>query len=133
MPPQLNGDGNGHGIDAPALMLMEISAELSALMMEYLDRGPTHTRTYIRDNLIVCLMDDTMTKAEHAIVDPGDLRKAAERRRTEGFTEAAVAIVERVTGRRPISFMSGHDLEADVVAHVFLLDGAEPWDERLHR
>lgn len=109
-------------IDAATAAKMAISAEMSALMTEYLGRGPAETETAIIDDLVVCSMHDTMTKAERSVAGKGDDRLFAPLRRTDAFAKAAVAIVERVTGRHAVSFMSGHDLVDDTVVHVFVMD-----------
>jgi uncharacterized protein YbcI len=37
-------------------------------MSEYTGRGPTKARTYINDNLITVLLQDTLTKDERSLV-----------------------------------------------------------------
>ncbi len=66
------GDGN---------VTMAISREMVALMKDYFGRGPTKARTYMRDNLIVVIMEDTMTKAELTLVRSGNIREVRDLRR----------------------------------------------------
>jgi uncharacterized protein YbcI len=107
---------------------MEISREMVALVKDYLGRGPTRARTYIRDNLVVCLMQDTMTRAEHSLAR--EQRQDAVRQVRRLFQDTlrgeATAIVERITGRKVISFLSDHDIDPDFAAEVFVL---EPVDD----
>jgi uncharacterized protein YbcI len=103
---------------------MEISRDMVALMKDYLGRGPTRARTYIRDNLVVCVMQDTMTRAEKSLASKQRQEAVREVRRLfqETLREDATAIVERVTGRRVVSFMSDHDISKDVSAEIFVLE-----------
>jgi uncharacterized protein YbcI len=103
---------------------MAISREMVALMKEYLGRGPTHARTYIRDNLVVCVMHDTMTKAEHSLADTEKHSVVREIRRLfqETLRERAIDIIERNLGRKVISFMSDHDISTDHAAEIFVLE-----------
>ena len=48
-----------------------ISNAIVHLHREYLGRGPTKARTSIRDDTIVVVMTDTLTKAEHSLVADG--------------------------------------------------------------
>jgi uncharacterized protein YbcI len=75
---------------------------------EYTGRGPTRARTTIRDNVIVCITEDNMTKAERRLTQEG---------------EAALVVTVR---RRFQSTMRDDlvDAGADVAAEVFVLDGS---------
>ena len=103
---------------------MEISREMVALMKDYLGRGPTRARTYIRDNLVVCVMQDTMTRAEKSLAREERQEAVRQVRRLfqDTLREDATAIVERVTGRRVVSFMSDHDIDPDFAAEIFVLE-----------
>lgn len=102
---------------------MAISREMVALMKDYFGRGPAKARTYIRDNLIVVIMEDTMTKAEITLVDSGNIREVRDLRRLfqETLRDGAVELVERLSGRTVAAFMSDHDTEKDVAAEIFVM------------
>ena len=108
---------------------MDISREMVSLMKDYLGRGPTNARTYIRDNLIVVIMRDTMTKAESTLASRGEQDAVRTTRRLfqETMREDASAVIERLTGRKVVSFMSDHDIGKDVAAEIFVLE-ADPTD-----
>jgi uncharacterized protein YbcI len=48
-----------------------ISNAIVRITSEYIGRGPTKARTSIRDEMIVVLMQDTLTKAEKTLLDAG--------------------------------------------------------------
>jgi uncharacterized protein YbcI len=102
-----------------------ISRHVVRLFAEYTGRGPTKARTSIRDNVIVCLTEETMTKAERRLVQEGENELVVTIRRKFQTTmrDDLVGGIELLTGRKVLSFMSDHDANHDCAAEVFLLDG----------
>jgi uncharacterized protein YbcI len=102
-----------------------ISRHVVRLFAEYTGRGPTKARTTIRDNVIVCVTEDTMTKAERRLVQEGeeDLVVSVRRRFQTTMRDDLVGGIELLTGCKVRSFMSDHDADNDCAAEVFLLDG----------
>src|SRR3954470_15749274 len=106
-----------------------LSADISRLVVrlfaEYTGRGPTKARTTIRDDTVICVTQDTMTKAERRLVAEGetDLVVTIRRKFQTTMREDLVGGVELLTGRKVLSFMSDQDGEADYAAEVFILDG----------
>ena len=45
---------------------------MAALFQEMVGRGPRRTRTYSEENLVVILLEDTMTKAERMLAEEAD-------------------------------------------------------------
>jgi uncharacterized protein YbcI len=106
---------------------MAISREMVGLMKDYLGRGPTRARTYVRDNVIVVVLQDTMTKAERKLVQDGKPDAVRDVRRVfqETLRHETSEAVERLTGRKVISFLSDHDVQTDMAAEIFLLEPSE--------
>ena len=106
-----------------------LSADISRLVVrlvaDYSGRGPTKARTTIRDDTIICVTQDNMTKGEHRLVDKGetDLVVTIRRKYQSTMREDLVGGIELLTGRKVLSFMSDHDADHDYAAEVFILDG----------
>src|SRR4051812_18528380 len=86
----------------------DISREIVRLHAEYYGRGPTRARTYIVDDLVVCVLEETFTRAERTLIDHGE-REAIEqirRRFQQRMSDAFVEVVERATGRSVRVFLS---------------------------
>ncbi|MDQ6744424.1 MAG: DUF2294 domain-containing protein [Actinomycetota bacterium] len=49
-------------------------------MRDYTGRGPTRARTTIRDNIVVVMLEQTLTKAEQSLVAKGRSEKVLEMR-----------------------------------------------------
>jgi uncharacterized protein YbcI len=100
-----------------------ISNAMVQLLHEYTGRGPTSARTTISDDLVVCLLADTLTKSERRLVDAGEERLVLEERSTfqRLMRDDAVAVVERLTGRTVAAFMSNNHLDPDMAVETFVL------------
>jgi uncharacterized protein YbcI len=100
-----------------------ISNAMVQLLHEYTGRGPTRARTTIADDLIVCLLADTLTKSERKLVDAGEERLVLEQRSTfqRLMRDQAVAAVEGVSGRTVTAFMSNNHIDPDFAVETFVL------------
>jgi uncharacterized protein YbcI len=100
-----------------------ISDEIVGLLHRYTGRGPTEARTYVHDNLIVCLLGDSLTKAERSLVTGGhyasvlDTRHLFQRTMRADLTE----VVERLSGRTVIAFMSQNHIDPNFGLEAFVL------------
>jgi uncharacterized protein YbcI len=109
----------------------ELSAALSnaivALMAEYTGRGATQSRTFVNENLITCIMHDSLTKGERSLVTDGKEDAVLEMRRVYQATmrPELIAIVERLTGRKVAAFMSANHVDPDVAVETFVLELSE--------
>ena len=105
-----------------------LSNAIVALMAEYTGRGATQSRTYVHENLIVCVMHDQLTKGERRLVADGKMDFVINMRRAyqDTMREELTAIVERLTGRKVAAFMSDHHIDPDVAVETFVLELREP-------
>jgi uncharacterized protein YbcI len=104
---------------------MEISNLVVRLFAEYTGRGPTKARTVIREDVVVCITHNTLTKGERRLVEEGEGEMVVSVRRKFQTTmrDDLVSGVELLTARKVLSFLSDHDAENDYAAEVFVLDG----------
>ena len=106
----------------------EISRAMVSLYKEYMGRGPTQTKTTITDDLVICVLNDNMTKAEKMLAEEGDnVDFVSEIRRAfQGvLAEKAKQVVAAATGREVISFLSDHDTTNDIAVEMFILRSDE--------
>ena len=101
----------------------DISRALAALYKECVGRGPTRVRTYVETELVVTLFRGTMTTAEHTLAGEEEQETVRELRRIlqERFRPEASDVVERLTGRKVLAFLSDHDVDPDYAIEVFVL------------
>ena len=109
----------------PGSLAAAISNLIVRLFAEYTGRGPTKARTSIRDDVIVCITQDNLTKGERRLTEEGEGGTVVSIRRKFQTTmcDDLVAGVEVLTNRKVVSFLSDHDADHDYAAEVFVLDG----------
>ena len=113
------------GREEHARVLMGVSNAMVRLYKEQFGRGPTATRTrWCGDDLIVVVLEETLTQAERNMVKMGehqrlrDLRMFFQYASVREFCEP----IEEFTGRKVRSFLSGTDTEVDGLStEVFVL------------
>jgi uncharacterized protein YbcI len=107
--------------------LTAISNAVVQIVREYTGRGPTQARASIRDNVVIVLMQETLLKAEHSLINDDKSALVVEMRRSfqQTMREELSTAVEGLTGRKVIAFMSDSHLEPDYSAEVFVLAPAE--------
>ncbi len=62
-------------------LLSEITNRIVALTREHYGRGPIKTKTYVLDNLIVCVLSDGFTAIERTMMNGGEAERVLEMRR----------------------------------------------------
>ena len=100
-----------------------ISKEIVRLQSEYYGKGPTRAKTYIVDDLVVVVLEESFTRAEKTLVERGE-REAIQqirRRFQQQMADSFISIVEQATGRRVRTFLSETDVGQDVSVETFLL------------
>lgn len=93
------------------------------MFSEYTGRGPTRARTYVQDDLISVVVQDTLTKGERTLVGDGKAEIVLRMRREFQDTMRGdlVAGVEELTGREVIAFFSANHIDPDAALETFLL------------
>ena len=109
----------------PGSLAAAVSRHVVRLFAEYTGRGPTRARTIIRENVVLCVTQDGMTKAERRLTQEGesDLVVTIRRQFQTTMRDDLVGGMEVLTGRKVVSFLSDHNAETDHAAEIFILDG----------
>ena len=101
-----------------------IANEIGRLVADFTGRGAPRSRAFIDQDVVVCLLEDGATKAEVNLVAAG--RAELARRGRDALQRAMeaelVAAVERLTGRKVRSFLSGVSTSAESSVEVFVLE-----------
>jgi uncharacterized protein YbcI len=105
-------------------LLTAISNRIVGILREHYGRGPMRAKTYVLDDLIVCVLRDGFTAIEKTMIDTGNPERVVEMRhefqQTMGmpFREA----IEELTGSRVVASLSQAHVEPDITLEVFFLD-----------
>ena len=84
-------------------------------------------RTYANDELVMCVLRDTLTPAEKSQLVEGRASSVHETRLRvqEAMREELVAGVERLTGRKVVDLITVHDLDPGSAFETFVFDARE--------
>jgi uncharacterized protein YbcI len=106
-------------------LYVTISNAIVGLLREYTGRGPMKARTTLRDNLVVVLLEQTLTKGEKVLVEKGRGENVLALRHEyqEAMREEASAKIAEITGRKVLAMMSANHLDPDLGVELFVLDG----------
>jgi uncharacterized protein YbcI len=115
--------GDDHHADDDGRLGAAISDAMVAIVRDAVGRGPKRARTFIHDDVIVCLPHETMTPLERTlhrqnrdetVQDVRDVLHAA-------MAPKAQEHVEQLTGRAVLATLADHHSDPDTGVLVFLL------------
>jgi uncharacterized protein YbcI len=104
-------------------MRATISNEIVRLQAEYYGKGPTRAKTYIVEDLVVVVLQESFTRAEKTLAERGEkdaiehIRRRFQQQMADDFT----SVVEQATGRKVRVFLSETNVDQDVSVETFLL------------
>lgn len=101
----------------------EISRAVVAIYKEYIGRGSTLARTTITDDMVVCVLHDSLTTAERTLIasdGPETVRKL--RRKFQDAMQTDIrAAVEKAMDRETGAMLSDHITDPDVAVELVML------------
>jgi uncharacterized protein YbcI len=102
-----------------------ISNAIVRCMRDYTGRGPMKARTTIRDNVVLVMLEQTLTKGERVLVKKGRDENVLALRHEyqEAMREESSDKIAELTGRKVIAMMSANNLDPDLAAEIYVLDG----------
>jgi uncharacterized protein YbcI len=100
-----------------------ISDGIVALLKANYGRGPEQARTYLTDDLVVCLLRGGFTPVEQTLLEGGHGEDVIRQRMAfqDVMRDRFAHVVEEATGRRVVGFMSGNQQDPDMICEVFVL------------
>jgi uncharacterized protein YbcI len=107
-------------------LLAEITSRIVSLVREHYGRGPIKAKTYVLDNLVVCVLTDSgFTAIERTMMGGGEPERVLEMRRDfQRMMKLRYSdMIEQLTGRNVLAFLSQAHVEPDLTIEIFLMDG----------
>ena len=128
-------DGSSRRGSTGGQLAAAISTAVVHLFSEHTGRGPTKARTTVDGDVVLVVLEDSMTKAERTLVRAGKEEQVLDFRRAfqDSMSEDLIAVVERLTGRKVQTFMSANHTDPDAAAEIFLMDHDVDVAEALQR
>jgi uncharacterized protein YbcI len=105
-------------------LLSAISTEIVGMLREHYGRGPMKAKTYVLDDLIVCVLRNGHTPLEESMMEGGEsdgvlsMRRDFQRLMGEKYKD----VIERLTGRKVVAFLSQTHMDPDITMEIFFVD-----------
>jgi uncharacterized protein YbcI len=105
-----------------------ISEAVVRLMAQNTGRGPTKARTTIDGDLIVVVLQNSLTPGERYLADENRGEQVLDMRRAyqDAMRTDCIAAIEDLTSRTVAAFMSANHIDPDLAAEVFILNPQSP-------
>jgi uncharacterized protein YbcI len=109
-----------------------VSTAVVQLVRAYTGRGPMKARTTICDNVVVVMLEQTLTKGEQILVQKGRGENVLALRHEyqEAMRTESCEKIAQLTGRSVTAMMSANHLDPDLAAEIYVLDGPPVQAER---
>ena len=100
-----------------------ISNGVVGTISEYTGRGPTKVRTTLSGDWVFVTLEDSLTKGERKLAEIG--REDSVRRTRHDYQVAMTrdlsSLIEELTGREVLAFMSANHVDPDYAVEAFAL------------
>jgi uncharacterized protein YbcI len=111
------------GVRTHGDVLTAISDGMVALLKEFYGHGPTRTKSYYVDDIVMCVLRGGFSRVEQTLLDGGRGTAVIQQRMEfqELMRRRFEEVIEDATGRSVIGFMSGNQQHPDMMCEVFIL------------
>jgi uncharacterized protein YbcI len=101
-----------------------VSETVVRLVAQTTGRGPTKARTTIDRDVIVVVLQDSLTSGERYLADSDRAEQVLAMRRAyqAAMSSDCKVAIEDLTGRTVMAFMSANHIDPDLAAEVFILE-----------
>lgn len=105
-------------------LLSTISTEIVGMLREHYGRGPMKAKTYVLDDLIVCVLRNGHTPIEATMLESGEPQRVLDMRRDFQRVMGLKykSMIERLTGRNVVAFLSQTHVDPDITMEIFFVD-----------
>ena len=105
-------------------LLSAISTKIVAMLREHYGRGPMKAKTYVLDDLIVCVLRNGHTPIEQTMMAEGEPDKVLAMRRDfqRMMGLRYKEMIETLTGRTVVAFLSQTHVDPDITMEIFFVD-----------
>mgnify|MGYP001047239332 CR=1 FL=1 len=113
-----------HGELRGGELLTAVSNAMVGLLRQHYGRGPMKAKSYVVDDILMCVMRDGLTAADETLIASGRADRVLETRREfqEAMRDRYRETVESLTGSKVVAVMSAVHLAPDVLVELFVLD-----------
>lgn len=116
------GEGEQHSEGES--LLMRISTEMVRAQKKFFGKGPTQAKSYFLDDMLIIVMKGGLTTAEKTMLEFGEEDQVREFRQIfeNEMTGRLSDMIERLTGRKVLTYQSQIMFSPDRVVEMFVFD-----------
>lgn len=105
-------------------MLAEVTNAIVSLHRQHYGKGPTRSKSFLLDDVLVCVMRDVLTTVERTLVEAGEHTKVRDTRFAfqDAMRERFAEAVEGIVGRKVLGVTSQVLVTQDIAVEMFLLE-----------
>ena len=114
----------GHETHALGPTLAEVTNAIVRLHSTHYGKGPTRSKSYLIDDVLMCVMRDVFTTVERTLIESGDGDKVRETRLAfhDAMSGRLTEAIARTLGRKVVGCTTQVLLDQDVAIEVFVLE-----------
>ena len=104
-------------------LLAEVTNAIVRLHRTHYGKGPTRSKSYLMDDVLICVMRDVLTTVERTLVEAGEAERVRGTRLAfhDAMQDAFKAAVEQVFGRSILGYTSQVLVEEALAVELFVL------------
>jgi uncharacterized protein YbcI len=113
-----------HSTQGP--QLAAVTNAVVQLHREHYGKGPTRSKSYFLDDMLICVMRDVFTTVERTLINQGEADIVRDTRLAfqEAMSERFIAGIEEILGRRVLGFTTQVLVDEDIAIELFALEPA---------
>ncbi len=113
-------------------LLARISNEMVRAQKQFFGKGPTEAKSYMLDDFLLIVMRGGLTTAEKTMLEFGNPEQVRQFRQLfqNEMRERLTEMVERLTGRKVVTYQSQIMFDPDLVVEMFVFDAAGDANDR---
>jgi uncharacterized protein YbcI len=111
-------------------LLASVTNSVVHLHRAHYGKGPTRSKSYILDDVLVCIMSDVFTTVERTLIEAGEPDNVRETRLAfhDAMRDRFTEVVEEIVGRRVLGLTSQVLVDTNVAIMMFVLAPASGGD-----
>jgi len=118
---------SAHAGPADGPLAAAISTAVVHMLAERTGKGPTKAKTTLGENGVFVVREDNLTKGERNLAEAGEGARVLDMRRCwqTVMRHEMSTVVEELTDRKVVGFMSDNHIDPDLAVEVFVLERAD--------
>jgi len=115
-----------HDISPQGPILAAATNAVVQLHSSHYGKGPTRSKSYLLDDVLICVMGDVFTTVEHTLIQAGEGTSVRDTRLSfqQAMQNSFIERIEEIVGRRVLGFTTQVLVDQDIAIEIFVLEPA---------